>query len=101
MTGIVWTWSPWWYFQIALAFFIWLPLFVYRKSWKRKGEIREQLLFGFLAFGITFFSDVSAIFTNLWHYSDGDWPAILLFLMFFVGVGGFQIFKFIDERWNK
>jgi uncharacterized protein involved in response to NO len=101
MVGIVWTWSLWWYLQIVLAFIIWLPLFIYRKSWKRKNEIAEQLLFGFLTLGITLFSDVLAIFTNLWHYSDGDWPAILLSLMFMVGVSGFQLFKFIDERWFK
>lgn len=99
MVGVYWTWNPWWYFQIALGFFIWLSLFIYRKSWKRKGEIREQLLFGFLTLGIIAFSDVIAILTNLWHYVDGDWPAILWLLMFFAGVSGFQLFKFIDERW--
>lgn len=101
MVGVVWTWSPWWYFQLAFGFFLWLTFFLYRKSWKRKGEIKEQLLLGFLALGATFFSDVVAIFTNLWHYSDGDWPAILWLLMFMVGPSGFQLFKFIDERWFK
>jgi hypothetical protein len=101
MVGIVWTWSPWWYFQLAIGFGFWLPLFIYRKSWERRGEIKEQLLFGFLVLGLTAFSDVVAIFTNLWHYSGGDWPSILWLLMFSVGLGGFQIFKFIDERWPK
>ena len=101
MVGVVWTWNPWWYFQVAIGIFIWLLLFLYRKSWKRKGEINEQILFGFLSLGVNLFSDTVAVFTNLWHYSDGDWPVVLWALMFIVGISGFQIFKFIDERWRK
>jgi uncharacterized protein involved in response to NO len=101
MVGMYLSWSPWWYFQIALGLFIWLPLFIYRKSWKRKNEISEQLLFGFLSLGVNLLSDTVAVFTDLWHYSDGDWPVILWLLMFFVGMSGFQVVKFIDERWFK
>jgi len=101
MVGMYLSWSPWWYFQIALSFFVWLFLFVYRKSWKRKHEISEQIFFGFLSLGLNLLSDTVAIFTDIWHYSGGDWPAILWLIMFFVGMGGFQLVKFFDERWFK
>jgi ABC-type Mn2+/Zn2+ transport system permease subunit len=101
MVGVYLTSSPWWYFQFAIGIFIWLSLFIYRKSWKRKNEISEQLFFGFLSLGVNLLSDTVAIFTDLWHYSGGDWPIVLWPLMFLAGVSAFQLFKFIDERWFK
>jgi len=101
MIGIYWNWSPWWYLQIAIGLFIWLPLFLFRKSWKKKNEISEQIFFGFVVLGINLLSDTLAIFTNIWHYTSGDWPALLWVLMFLAGLTAFQLFKFIDERWGK
>jgi hypothetical protein len=98
---LVWMWSPWWYFGIAIGFFVWLPLFLQRKSWKRKGEITEQIFFGFFSLGVSFIHEMVAISNNLWHYSGGDWPVILWVAYFLVGAAGFQFIKFVDERWKR
>lgn len=101
MVGVYWIWTPWWYFQLALGLFVWLSLFLYRKSWKRKNEIKGQIIFGFVSLGMNLLSDTVGVLSNSWHYTDGDWPAIIWPLMFIVGVAAFQLFKFIDERWVK
>lgn len=101
MVGVYWTWNPWWYFQLALGLFVWLSLFLYRKSWKRKNEIKGQIIFGFVSLGMNLLSDTVGVLSNLWHYAGGDWPAIIWPLMFIVGVAAFQLFKFVDERWVK
>ena len=101
MVGIYWVWSPWWYVQLAIAFFIWLPIFLYRKGWNRKNELRGQLIFGFVSLFISFIAENFGVYGDLWHYDGGDWPVVLWILYFAVGVSSFQLFKFIDEKWVK
>lgn len=45
--------------------------------------------------------DFLGVTLNAWHYTDGDWPAILFVFYFFSGFTAFQLYKLIDERWPK
>ena len=101
MVGIFWTWNPVWYVLIFILIAIWLPIFLYRKSWKRKGEWKKQIVFAIAGFLVAVTMEGFGITMDAWHYTGGDWPAVLFIFYFFGGFTGFQIYKIIDERLRK
>jgi len=66
-----------WYVLFFGFFIAWALLFFLRRKGQAKREAKEQVflgLSGMFAMGLMEFFAVS---TNLWHYTTGDWPAIL------------------------
>ena len=87
----------WIYFFLYPAI-LWILLLVYRKSYKNVSEIKNQMIFGIISAILGSMGDFMGTNLNLWHFPDGDLPAIILIVYFFVGLGAYNIVKLLDEK---
>ncbi len=85
-----------WYVLLLGFFAAWAVLLVFRRKWKAKHEVKEQV---FLAFGgmislamMEFF----AVSTGLWNYTPGNWPVILWPTYFVAILFGYQLLRSIE-----
>ncbi len=86
-----------WWVIILFIYGLYLYLFLQRKSYQRKGEIRNQLIFATIILIISFTIEVIAVNLNVWTYFPGNWPIILWVGYFGSGLLGYQLVKKIEE----
>lgn len=86
-----------WYVLLFAFLAAWAVLLVFRRKWKSKHEVKEQM---FLAFGgmislalMEFF----AVSTGLWNYTPGNWPIILWPTYFAAILFGYQLLRSIER----
>jgi hypothetical protein len=86
-----------WYILLFAFLAAWAALFVVRRKWIAKQEIKQQV---FLAFGgmlslalMEFF----AVSTGLWNYTPGNWPVILWPTYFAAILFGYQLLRSIES----
>jgi hypothetical protein len=86
-----------WYVLLFGFLSAWAILFVVRRKWVAKHEIKQQV---FLAFGgmlslalMEFF----AVSTGLWSYTPGNWPVILWPTYFVAILFGYQLLRSIES----
>jgi len=89
--------NPIWFILLAIAVVIFIGLFFSRRSYAKKSEIKQQLVFAVIVFAFSAVSELIGAGT-LWNYTEGNWPAILWVLYFFGGLAGFQLVKFVTEK---
>ncbi|MBS3055420.1 MAG: hypothetical protein J4452_02945 [Candidatus Aenigmarchaeota archaeon] len=87
-----------WIYLFLYPAVLWIILLVYRKSYKKVGEIKKQMVFGIVSVLLGSMGDFIGTNLNLWHFPDGDLPAIIVIVYFFVGMGAYNIVKLIDEK---
>lgn len=97
MTELSFAISQNWIYLLLYAGFFWVLLFVYRKSYKNKQEIKKQVVSGLLTVVLGPIGDAIGTTLNLWHFPDGDIPAIIIVVYFLVGMVGYNIVKLIEK----
>ena len=90
--------SPGWLAVLAVLVAIFFALFVYRKSYSKKSEVKQQLVFCIITVLFSAGIEILAVGMNLWNYTGGNWPVILWVTYFFSSLMAFQIVKFITEK---
>jgi len=95
---LIFQFSQNWY-VIFFGFLVsWLSLFIYRKSYKNKKELKEQFSFILILLIIVFFTEFFAVSVDLWHYTAGDWPVILWLVYFVILSFLYQLLKLIERK---
>mgnify|MGYP001571374395 CR=1 FL=1 len=90
--------SPSWFVLLAVLAAIFFALFVYRKSYSKKSEVKQQLVVGIILVLFSAGIEILVVGMKLWNYTDGNWPVILWVAYFFSGLMAFQVVKFITEK---
>ena len=86
-----------WYIVFFSFAILWIILVIYRKSYRKKKEVKEQFTFALIGLIITFILENYAVSEDLWHYIPGDWPIILWPTYFVVVLFGYQLLKLIEK----
>ncbi len=95
---LIFQFSQNWYVLFFTFFLSWLGLFIYRKSYKNKKELKEQFGFVSICLIIAFIMEFFAVSVDLWHYTSGDWPVILWLIYFVILSFGYQLLRLIDTN---
>jgi len=98
MIGLNFTTSFNWIYLFLFIFAQWIIIFIYRKSYKIKGELKRQFAVGLYVLIAGSVGDVIGTSLNLWHFPDGDVPAIIMLIYFFAGLCGYNLIKLIDKH---
>lgn len=98
MTELSFMISQNWIAITVYAVAMWIALFLYRKNYKIKIELKRQVISGLVTSVIASLGDVIGTSLNLWHFPDGDVPVIIILVYFFVGMFGYNVVKIIDEK---
>lgn len=88
--------SGWWVITV-LFYGLWVALFVTRKSYRKKKEVKLQVLFGLFALLLAAAVETIGVRSGLWTYFPGNWPVILWVNYFGSGLMGYQVLKRIEE----
>ena len=88
--------SGWWAI-LAFIYISYLILFLQRKSYKKKNEMKSQYFFSFVAVVVAFFVEIIAISLRVWTYYPGNWPIILWIGYYGSGLLSYQLVKKIEE----
>lgn len=86
-----------WWVIVLFIYSFYLLLFLQRKSYQRKGEIKAQLIFALVTLIISVTIEIIAINLQVWAYYPGNWPVILWVGYFGSGLLGYQLVKKIEE----
>lgn len=100
--NVIFDFNSSWYILLFAFLGAWALLFVARRKWSTKHEVKEQV---FLAFGgmvslalMEFF----AVSTGLWNYTPGNWPVILWPTYFVAILFGYQLLRSIERAlWRR
>jgi hypothetical protein len=93
---IYWTFPAGWWVVLAIIYGIYFFAYFLRK--RKTVELWPQIKFGLVTVAFAFLVEFTAISFGLWSYVPGNWPAILWFGYFSVGLAGYQIFKKLEEK---
>ena len=97
MTGLSFATSFNWIYLFLFIFGQWIFFFLYRKSYKIKGDLKKQFAVGIYVLVAGSMGDVIGTSLGLWHFPDGDVPAIIILIYFFAGLAGYNLIKLIDK----
>ncbi len=95
--NLIFQFSQSWYVIFFGFLLSWLFLFIRRKSYKDKKEVKKQLCLGFISFFILVAMEIFAVKMDLWHYTPDDWPIILWPTYFVAVLFGHQLLKAVDK----
>lgn len=87
---------PGWWVILAIICTIYLTFYFLRKK-RRKGELGIQLILGIVVVILAFLIEFVAVSLGIWNYVPGNWPIVLWFAYFGIGLAGFQIHMKIEE----
>lgn len=88
--GWIWVW--------AIIYLPYLYLFMQRKSYKNKKEIRSQFIFAVTALLIAFMLEFVGVSFKLWTNFPGNWSIYLWIAYFGGGLLSFQLIKKIEHE---
>ena len=97
MIGISFAASFNWIYLFIYTVAVWLVLFILRKAYKNKGEIKRQLVIGISGMLLGPTGDLVGTYFNLWHFPDGDVPIIIVSAYFFIALAAYNVFKIIEK----
>jgi 4-hydroxybenzoate polyprenyltransferase len=95
--GINFSFLPGWWVVLLIIYSLFFVLFIARKSYTRKKELRIQFVLGLVTVVLSMFIEYVAVNSGLWTYYPQSWPAVLLLAYFGVGIAGYQIMKKVEE----
>lgn len=90
--------SEGWYACIAFFLFIWSSIIIYRKSYKNKREIKQQIIFSILIVVTAFVNEVIGVSFGLWNYVPVNWPVVLWLTYFAAALAAYQTLKLMMEK---
>ena len=79
---------------------IWALLMISRKRNGGKNEAKEQVYLAVAGLFSLFLMEVFATQSDLWHYVPGDWPVILWPTYVAAILFGYQLLRFIEDRFT-
>lgn len=94
---IYYSFPPGWWLVTVLFYGLWAALFVTRKSYGKKKEVKLQIIFGLFALLLAVVVESVGVGSGLWTYFPGNWPVILWVNYFGSGLMGYQVLKRIEE----
>ncbi len=97
---LITTFSPYWFIPVGLFFSLFAVIFIVRKTYERKDEIKRNLVCACVTLALTLAGEFIAVSLNLWNYTGGNWPVILWVAYFVSGLLAFQLVMMINERVN-
>lgn len=68
-----------------------------RKSYQKKKELKNQLLFAIVGLVIAFIVEIIAVNLGVWTYFPENWPITVWILYFGSGLLAYQLIKKIEE----
>ena len=95
--NVIFDYNSNWYILLFAFLAAWAVLFVVRRKWIAKHEIKQQV---FLAFGgmlSLVLMEFFAVSTGLWNYTPGNWPVILWPTYFAAILFGYQLLRSIES----
>ena len=92
------TFNNGWYMLLGIMAVMFIAIFLYRKNHAKKTETKAQLVAAAIALGFAVIFEIIGVGTNLWHYTEGDWPVILWVVYMAVGFTGYQVIKLVSEK---
>ncbi|MBI2971952.1 MAG: hypothetical protein HYY37_06030 [Candidatus Aenigmarchaeota archaeon] len=92
------TFSANWFALLAIPLALFAVIFLYRASYRKKNETRQNVVFAASALALAALIEYVGITLNLWHYVDGDWPIILWLIYAMSGLAGYQMAKLVTEK---
>ena len=92
--AIYFEWGVGWYYVTAFILAIWIGLMVYRKNYK----LRAQITVGTITLVLSFVAENIAVSQGIWNYVPGNWPLILWFIYFLMGMTAYQIVKTVEKK---
>ncbi len=87
-----------WYLVLGTLVCVWLLIIIYRKGYRNRKEIKQQIIVSMIGIGLAFGMEYMAVSKGIWHYFPGDWPIILWPFYFLVGIAGYQLVKLAQEH---
>lgn len=87
--GWIWVW--------AIIYLPYFYLFMQRKSYRNKTEVRSQFIFAVTALLIAFVLEFVGVSFKLWTNFPGNWSIYLWIAYFGGGLLSFQLIKKIEE----
>jgi len=90
---IYFSFSEGWYAIIALFLLIWFFIIIYRRGYKNKKEIKQQIIFSIIIVAMAFATEFIGVSFGLWNYTTGNWPVILWLGYFLAGLAAYQTLK--------
>jgi hypothetical protein len=98
--GITFSYNSGWYIILFGFIIAWIALLLRRKSFGKK-EIKEQILTGVGGMTACILMELFAIYSGLWLYTTGNWPAILWPTYFSAILFGYQLLRSIESFLHK
>ncbi len=71
-----------------------------RKKHRVRKEVKEQLILAVIGLFTLLLMEVFATSVNLWHYVPRNWPIILWPTYFVAILFGYQMLRFVEERFS-
>lgn len=90
--------SAHWLLVLLIPLTIFAVIFVYRKSYRKTLEIKQQLVIAVIVLGVSVITEYTGVTFDLWHYTGGDWPVILWLVYLTGSCAGYQLVKLITEK---
>ncbi len=91
-----------WYILLFAFLGAWAILFVARRRWNVRNEIKEQVFLAFGGMTALAMMEFFAVSTGLWSYTPGNWPVILWPTYFVAILFGYQLLRSIEGAlWRK
>ncbi len=86
-----------WYILLFAFLGAWAILFVARRKWNTKREIKEQIFLALGGMTALAMMEFFAVSTGLWNYTPGNWPVILWPTYFVAILFGYQLLRSIEH----
>jgi hypothetical protein len=85
-----------WYVLFFAFLMSWAAILAIRRKSHGKREVKEQVVLAFCGLFALGLMEFFAVSTNLWHYTPGDWPAMLWPTYFVAILFGYQLLKSVE-----
>ncbi len=86
-----------WYVLLAAFLGAWALLFVVRRKYLNRHEVKEQLFLALGGMTALAMMEFFAVSTGLWNYTPGNWPVILWPTYFAAILFGYQLLRSIES----
>lgn len=95
--SLYWEFPVGWWAVILIIYGLYFLIFLQRKGYQRKNEIKIQLVFASVALLIAFVIELVGVNLKVWTYASGNWPIIIWPTYFGAGLLCCQLIKKIEE----
>jgi len=99
--NIVFDFNSSWYILFLAFLLSWVVLLSVRRRFVGHMEVKEQVFLAFSGLFALGLMEFFAVYSNLWHYTPGDWPVILWPTYIVAILFGYQLLRSIEGLLNR